>query len=92
MSSVERLLQSKLHFIQSLLPTVLFAGVVPQIISLWRMTASHLTAWENHVHESSHERSLTLKMFALNAMVSYGGLLLTAYVYIPFGGFSTPRT
>lgn len=31
--------------------------------------------------EVGHERSLTLKMFALNALMSYGSLLLTAYVY-----------
>jgi anoctamin-10 len=34
---------------------------------------------------------LTLKLFALNAVVSFGALTLTAYVYIPFGSLIMPH-
>ncbi|KAL8277249.1 hypothetical protein RQP46_010318 [Phenoliferia psychrophenolica] len=39
---------------------------------------------------TSHANSLTLKVFALNFFVAFGSLLLTSYVYIPFGGFIVP--
>ena len=31
--------------------------------------------------QAGHERSLTLKMFVLNGIVSFGALTLTSYVY-----------
>lgn len=36
----------------SLLPTVLFAGIVPQVLALWQQTAQSLTVAENHALES----------------------------------------
>ncbi|KAI5477477.1 Calcium-activated chloride channel family protein [Pseudohyphozyma bogoriensis] len=74
----------------TLIPTVLFAGVVPQIIALWSATATKLTDWENHPHQTEHDYSLTLKVFSLNFFVAYGSLLLTSYVYIPFGPHLIP--
>jgi len=47
--------------------------------------ARKLTAWENHKHRSTHESSLTIKVFALSAVVAYLGLALSAFVYVPFG-------
>lgn len=32
----------------SLLPLVGYAGVVPQVVSLWHEIAKQLTDWENH--------------------------------------------
>lgn len=49
------------------------------------MHAVKLTEWENHRRQSSYDRSLTLKSFALSAIVAYGGLALSAFVYVPFG-------
>ena len=43
------------------------------------------TNWENHEHQSTHSASLTLKTFALSAIVAYLGLALSAFVYVPFG-------
>ena len=43
------------------------------------------TDWENHGHQSSHDASLTIKTFTLSAIVAYGGLALSAFVYVPFG-------
>ncbi|KAK4695877.1 anoctamin-10, partial [Phenoliferia sp. Uapishka_3] len=74
----------------TLVPTVLFAGLVPQFTALWNSTANKLTVWENHPHQTEHENSRTLKVFALNFFVAFGSLLLTSYIYIPFGGFLVP--
>jgi hypothetical protein len=47
--------------------------------------AVKLTQWENHPRHTSYDRSLTLKSFALAAVVAYGGLALSAFIYVPFG-------
>lgn len=83
--SVEELLtQIRL---QSFSPTILFVLLVPRLLALYQAYAVRLTNWENHAHQSSHEASLTLKTFALSAVVAYLGLALSAFVYVPFGEF-----
>ncbi|EPQ26758.1 uncharacterized protein PFL1_05737 [Pseudozyma flocculosa PF-1] len=67
------------------IPTALFVVAVPQIMAAWQATAASLTGWENHYSSRSHDYSLTLKRFALQGMVAYGALFLSAFVYIPFG-------
>jgi hypothetical protein len=67
------------------IPTILFVFLIPRILAFYQVYARRLTSWENHLHESTYNRSLTLKTFALSAIVAYGGLALTSYVYIPFG-------
>jgi anoctamin-10 len=59
--------------------------VIPRFLALYQARAAHLTAWENHRHQSSHEASLTVKTFTLAAVVAYLGLALSAFVYVPFG-------
>ncbi|KAG6849673.1 hypothetical protein H0H93_006389 [Arthromyces matolae] len=66
-------------------PTVLFVALIPQFLQLWQLLSVRLTKWENHSHHSSYDRSLTLKTFALSALVAYLGLALSAFVYVPFG-------
>ncbi|KAF5349747.1 hypothetical protein D9758_010242 [Tetrapyrgos nigripes] len=71
--------------IKSFLPTILFAALIPRLQSLFSLTASYLTRWENHKTHSSHTSSLTLKTFVITSLVAYAGLALTAFVYVPFG-------
>ncbi|KAF7371154.1 hypothetical protein MSAN_00750800 [Mycena sanguinolenta] len=66
-------------------PTVLFVLLVPRLLEVYQAIATRLTAWENHAHQSSHAASLTIKTFALSALVAYMGLALSAFVYVPFG-------
>ncbi|KAG6899042.1 hypothetical protein C0993_001442 [Termitomyces sp. T159_Od127] len=73
------------HQYISFSPTILFVALIPQFLKLWQMLAVRLTTWENHAHHSSYDRSLTLKTFALSALVAYLGLGLSAFVYVPFG-------
>lgn len=75
----------------SYLPTVLYAGLVPQVVSVWEALANRFTLWENHEVKNVYDKSLGLKIFTLNAVVSFGGLFLTAYVYTPFGSLIIPR-
>lgn len=69
----------------SLTPTALFLLLVPRLVGFYQKYAVKLTGWENQVHESSHEKSQAFKTFALSQIVAYGGLYLSAFVYIPFG-------
>ncbi|KXN83968.1 hypothetical protein AN958_00612 [Leucoagaricus sp. SymC.cos] len=66
-------------------PTILFVALVPRVLELHQILATRLTSWENHSHQSSHNASLTLKTFTLNAIVAYMSLALSAFVYVPFG-------
>lgn len=59
--------------------------LVPRLLSFYHAHAVRLTEWENHPRQSSYDRSLTLKSFALAAIVAYGGLMLSAFIYVPFG-------
>ncbi|KAF8167034.1 calcium-activated chloride channel-domain-containing protein [Mycena galopus ATCC 62051] len=74
------------HRFISLSPTVLFVALVPQLLSVYHSMAARLTVWENHAHQSSHAASLTIKTFALSALIAYMGLALSAFMYVPFGG------
>jgi anoctamin-10 len=60
-------------------------AIIPRVISLYQVFAQRFTDWENHAHQSSHTASLTLKTFAISAIVAYLGLTLDAFVYVPFG-------
>lgn len=73
------------HKYIALSPTVLFVALVPQLLAVYQTIAGRFTTWENHAHQSSHAASLTLKTFALSALVAYMGLGLSAFVYVPFG-------
>ncbi|KAH6916436.1 calcium-activated chloride channel-domain-containing protein [Coprinopsis sp. MPI-PUGE-AT-0042] len=66
-------------------PTIVFVLFVPRFLALYNAIAIRLTDWENHAHQSTYANSMTLKMFALGALVSYSGISLSAFVYVPFG-------
>jgi anoctamin-10 len=58
---------------------------VPQILKVYRKIAERLTEFEDHASTRTHADALTRKTFALNSIVAYAGLTLSAFVYIPFG-------
>lgn len=70
---------------QSLLPTILFCGIVPQVVAAYQPVLRWLSKWESHATNTDTEASYTLKTFTINSLVSFGGLALTAYVYVPYG-------
>ncbi|KAG8999024.1 hypothetical protein FRB90_012179 [Tulasnella sp. 427] len=69
----------------SLTPTAMFLLLVPRLVGFYQNYAVRLTGWENHVHEVDHEKSLAFKTFAISSIVAFGGLYLSAFVYVPFG-------
>lgn len=61
-------------------------AVVPVSLAIYRMfIVGKLVEWENHRSQSGFERSLVRKTFAVNAIVAYWMLALSAFVYNPFG-------
>ncbi|KAH6603133.1 hypothetical protein Trco_007908 [Trichoderma cornu-damae] len=73
------------HFYLEYLPTVLLAVLIPYINSYLEGIANWLTDFENHRTADNHEMSLTQKIFVLSIITNYLPILLTAFVYVPFG-------
>lgn len=74
-----------------LLPTVLFVGLVPRFTAVWHTIAIRLTNFENFKKPHDHATALARKLVALNFLVAYGGLILSAFIYIPYGHLLVPR-
>ncbi|KAL1408823.1 hypothetical protein Q8F55_005637 [Vanrija albida] len=70
-----------------LIPTALFSIVVPQVVGLFNGLSRKLVHWEDHPTPASAQKSLTAKTFAMNGIVAYLGLFLSALVYLPFGPY-----
>ncbi|KAH8828310.1 calcium-activated chloride channel-domain-containing protein [Flagelloscypha sp. PMI_526] len=68
-----------------LVPTILFSLLVPNFVKLSTKFLEGMTQRENHRTRKGWDRSMALKVWALNATVAYLGLCLSAFVYIPFG-------
>jgi len=66
-------------------PTLLFTALVPQLLEVYKASAKRYTDWENHALQSSHASSFSIKVFTLSATNAYLGLVLSAFVYVPFG-------
>ncbi|KAL6693891.1 calcium-activated chloride channel domain-containing protein [Trichoderma pleuroticola] len=73
------------NFYLDYLPTVLLAVLIPYISSYLESVAKWLTNYENHRTADNHEMSLTQKIFVLSIITNYLPILLTAFVYVPFG-------
>ncbi|KAG6034588.1 hypothetical protein E4U40_003656 [Claviceps sp. LM458 group G5] len=79
------------QFILEYVPTILLAVAIPRISSALEGVATALTEYENHRTADDHEMSLTLKLFVLSIITNYLPILLTAFVYVPFGDEIIPR-
>ena len=75
---------------QVYLPTVLLTGLIPTISTLLIGFATRLTDFENYETTDSYESAMTQKVFVLNFITSYLPIILTAFVYVPFGRFIVP--
>lgn len=76
---------------QEYLPTALLAILLPYISNFLEGAAAGLTDFENHRTADSHERYLAQKVFVLNFTTQYLPILLTAFVYVPFGDLFVPH-
>lgn len=78
------------QFYLEYLPTVLLAVAIPYMSSSLEGIAEALTQYENHRTADQHEMSLTQKIFLLNIITNYLPILLTAFVYVPYGHIVVP--
>ncbi|KAG0330146.1 hypothetical protein BGZ99_008009 [Dissophora globulifera] len=67
------------------LPTILFSLAMPHVEDTCNGIAKRLTDFENHETNGSYDYHLVQKVFIFKILNSYLSVLLTAYVYIPFG-------
>jgi hypothetical protein len=64
---------------------VLFTIAMPYVEDFFNDIAKRLTDFENHETEASYDYHLVQKVFIFKVLNNYLSILLTAYVYIPFG-------
>lgn len=64
---------------------VLYSLAIPNVAAICKSISYRLTEYENYETRGSHEYHLMQKVFIFNALTSYMSILLTAYVYIPYG-------
>ncbi|OAX80467.1 hypothetical protein ACJ72_05202 [Emergomyces africanus] len=72
------------------IPTILLSLFVPTISAILTNIAKRLTDYENYETQDSYDVALTHKIFVLNFITSYLPILLTAFVYVPFGRVIVP--
>ncbi|KAG6024649.1 hypothetical protein E4U41_001730 [Claviceps citrina] len=72
-------------------PTIVLAVAIPRISAALEGIATALTEYENHRGADDHEMSLTQKLFVLSIIANYLPILLTAFVYVPFGDEIIPH-
>ncbi|QKX62692.1 uncharacterized protein TRUGW13939_09853 [Talaromyces rugulosus] len=72
------------------LPTILFSLTLPTINSRLTGIATRLSKFENHRTEDHYERAQTQKTFMLNFITAFLPIILTAFVYVPFGAQLVP--
>ncbi|KAI6780350.1 uncharacterized protein J7T54_005452 [Emericellopsis cladophorae] len=71
-------------------PTIMLALVLPRINGLLERVAEAITDYENHRTADHYEMSLTQKNFVLSIITNYLPILITAFVYVPFGDEIVP--
>ncbi|KAF2190943.1 DUF590-domain-containing protein [Zopfia rhizophila CBS 207.26] len=72
------------------LPTGILTTVMPILSGILTNFATQLTIYENYETHGAYETALTQKIFVLNFITSYLPILLTAFVYVPFGNIIVP--
>ncbi|CUM53280.1 uncharacterized protein AC631_00563 [Debaryomyces fabryi] len=75
----------------TLLPTILISVFVPILTIGYGIVTDHVLAWENHDNEYSRDNSIIVKQFVLNFLTSYGPLIITSFIYLPFAHLVQPH-
>ncbi|KAF9647312.1 DUF590-domain-containing protein [Thelephora ganbajun] len=66
------------------IPVIIFTASAPTVLGIYRFIAIRSTDFERN-DTSTHIYSLTIKRFILSTIVSYFGIALSAFIYMPFG-------
>jgi len=72
------------------IPTGILTTVNPVLNTILTQIATRLTQFENYETSNAYEKALTQKIFVMNFIMSYLGIFLTAFVYVPFGAVIVP--
>ena len=64
--------------------------MIPTLTTLLTSVATQLNNYENYETHEGYEAAMTQKIFILNFITSYLPVLLTAFVYVPFGSLIVP--
>lgn len=62
----------------------------PILTTILTEFATRLTKFENYETQGAYDTALTRKIFVINFILSYLGIFLTAFVYVPFGTLIVP--
>ena len=79
-----------LKWILVFLPTGIITTFQPILLGVMTTIAARLTDFENYETDAEHDVAMTRKIFILNFITSYLGIILTAFVYVPFGCLIVP--
>lgn len=71
-------------------PTVILTTCLPLLTGAMSNLAKRLNDFENYETDSQYDRQHTGKLFVLDFITSYMGIMLTAFVYVPFGSVLVP--
>ncbi|KAL2162504.1 hypothetical protein VTH06DRAFT_7418 [Thermothelomyces fergusii] len=71
-------------------PTVLLGIAIPQVTGILEAIATFIADYENHRTADRYEMSRTQKLFFLQSITNYLPILITAFVYVPFGDRIVP--
>jgi len=72
------------------LPTILLSVALPYVTSILTDLATKLTDYENYRTKDQYDLAGVQKSFVLNFITNYFPIVLTAYVYIPYGARLIP--
>jgi anoctamin-10 len=79
-----------LIYLQVFIPTGILTTVNPILTTILTQLATRLTQFENYETQGAYDTALTRKIFVMNFILSYLGIFLTAFVYVPFGTIIVP--
>lgn len=71
-------------------PTVILTTCLPLLTGVLSDAAKRLNDFENYETDTQYVRAHTAKLFILDFVTSYLGIILTAFVYVPFGAVLVP--
>lgn len=87
---ISEIYDGPLKSVLTFLPTILLTTGLPLLTNILTAIATRMSEFENYDTDSAYDRSMTEKLFVLNFITSYLPVLLTAFVYIPFGSLIVP--
>ncbi|THW39689.1 putative plasma membrane stress response protein [Aureobasidium pullulans] len=83
--------QLKEYWAVQYLPTIILAISLPYITDALTLVAKRLSEHENHRTNDEYELAQVQKAFILNFVTSFLPLILTAYIYVPYGSKLLPK-